>query len=69
MPDMKTSMIYTALSLAVTLGGCAVGPNFAPPATPKAAGYGTIPNHTTSAAALDGEAQRFVQAMDIPGQW
>jgi NodT family efflux transporter outer membrane factor (OMF) lipoprotein len=62
-------MIYTALSLAVTLGGCAVGPNFTPPATPKGAGYGTIPNHTASAATLDGEAQQFVQAMDIPGQW
>jgi NodT family efflux transporter outer membrane factor (OMF) lipoprotein len=66
---MKTSMIYTALSLAVTLGGCAVGPNFIAPAAPKEAGYGTISSRTASAATLDGEAQRFVQAMDIPGQW
>jgi NodT family efflux transporter outer membrane factor (OMF) lipoprotein len=69
MPNMKTSMIYTALSLAVTLGGCAVGPNFLRPAVPEAAGYGAIPSHTTSAATLDGEAQRFVREMDIPGQW
>jgi NodT family efflux transporter outer membrane factor (OMF) lipoprotein len=44
------------------LAACAVGPNFKPPDAPQGAGFGP-------ASLPDGQAQRFVEGMDIPGQW
>jgi len=57
-----------ALSL---LAGCAVGPDFEPPAAPDVSGYTTqpLPERTSAADVKGGEAQRFVQGLDIPGQW
>ena len=54
-----------------TLTGCAVGPNFEQPAAPDVAGYTAQPlaAQTSSADVKGGEAQRFVQGLDIPGQW
>jgi NodT family efflux transporter outer membrane factor (OMF) lipoprotein len=54
------------------LCACAVGPDFKPPAPP--AGPGFVPRDlkvpATSASPLPGgEAQRFVDGLDIPGQW
>ncbi|VVD71026.1 histidine kinase [Pandoraea terrae] len=51
--------------------GCAVGPNFATPTAPAAAGYTTepLPAKTVSAEVTGGAAQQFVRDMDIPGQW
>ena len=76
---MKNLSLKTALTgacaAAVTgwLAGCAVGPNFKAPQAPHTAGFapvGLMPAATTAAASLPGgEAQRFVQGMDIPGQW
>jgi len=57
-----------ALALVATLGGCAVGPDFLNPAAPERAGYGKLPDQT-GGAIPQGEAQRFVRDMDIPGQW
>jgi NodT family efflux transporter outer membrane factor (OMF) lipoprotein len=61
---------------ALTLGvpaGCMVGPNFKPPAAPANAGYSPPeaprPAATSSAPITGGEAQRFVDGLDIPGQW
>jgi len=55
------------------LASCAVGPDFKKPAAPTNAGYtpmGTAPASTTaSAPGAGGEAQRFVDGLDIPGQW
>jgi NodT family efflux transporter outer membrane factor (OMF) lipoprotein len=52
------------------LAGCAVGPDFKPPAKPDASGYApAAPAPTASADIPAGQAQRFVQDMDIPGQW
>jgi outer membrane protein TolC len=56
--------------LGCTLAGCAVGPNFKAPAPPKVTGYSQQPLPTQiSDEAAHEQAQRFVQGMDIPGQW
>ena len=52
--------------------GCAVGPNFKKPAAPNVNGYATTPlpsQTSTTEGVSGGEAQRFVQGMDIPAQW
>jgi NodT family efflux transporter outer membrane factor (OMF) lipoprotein len=57
---------------AVLLCGCAVGPNYKTPAVPPNAGFvpaGQLPSQTTAAPLPDGQAQRFVEGRDIPGQW
>jgi NodT family efflux transporter outer membrane factor (OMF) lipoprotein len=61
----------TALA-AVVLSSCAVGPNYKPPAAPSTSGFvpaGSLPAATASAPLPGGEAQRFVEGLDIPGQW
>jgi NodT family efflux transporter outer membrane factor (OMF) lipoprotein len=63
-----------ALAIATTalLGSaCAVGPDFERPAAPEVGGYTSAPlaQQTASADVKGGEAQHFVQALDIPGQW
>jgi NodT family efflux transporter outer membrane factor (OMF) lipoprotein len=55
----------------LTLAGCAAGPNFKPPAAPRASGY-TAQSLTTTAATSGvaaGSAQRFEPGADIPGDW
>jgi NodT family efflux transporter outer membrane factor (OMF) lipoprotein len=62
----------TAAVAAGVLAGCAVGPNFKTPAPPHAAGFtpaGQLPATTVSAPLPGGAAQRFVDGLDIPGQW
>jgi NodT family efflux transporter outer membrane factor (OMF) lipoprotein len=55
------------------LAACAVGPNFKEPAAPDNAGFlpagNALPTATASAPLAGGEAQRFVEGLDIPGQW
>jgi NodT family efflux transporter outer membrane factor (OMF) lipoprotein len=54
------------------LAACAVGPNFKAPAAPHNAGFvppGQLPAATTATETAGGQAQRFVDGMDIPGQW
>ena len=64
-----------SLLLATTawiLSSCAVGPNYhapAPPATPGFVPAGALPAATVSAAVAGGEPQRYVDGLDIPGQW
>ncbi|HEY8261328.1 MAG TPA: efflux transporter outer membrane subunit [Methylosinus sp.] len=53
---------------ALALSGCAVGPDFAPPAAP-AAGYGALQKKTQSAAIAGGAAQRLAPGRDVPGEW
>ncbi|MGD0282218.1 MAG: efflux transporter outer membrane subunit, partial [Dissulfurispiraceae bacterium] len=57
--------------LCILLAGCAVGPDFQRPTVPAVDGYTPqpLPAQTVSAEVKGGEAQRFVQDMDIPGQW
>jgi NodT family efflux transporter outer membrane factor (OMF) lipoprotein len=60
-------------ALLFALAGCAVGPNFKKPAAPPHAGFtpagSASPSVTASAPIPGGEAQRFVDGLDIPGQW
>jgi NodT family efflux transporter outer membrane factor (OMF) lipoprotein len=65
------SRLIVAAALIASLPACAVGPNFKRPAAPTATGYGSAPvqGETVSADTAAGSAQRFVAAMDIPGQW
>jgi NodT family efflux transporter outer membrane factor (OMF) lipoprotein len=50
---------------------CAAGPNFKRPAPPPVAQYSARPVEATTSApgVAAGEAQRFVEAGDIPGDW
>jgi NodT family efflux transporter outer membrane factor (OMF) lipoprotein len=52
--------------------GCVVGPDFRKPAAPRVAGYtpATLPTTTaTTQNVAGGEAQRFTEGADIPGDW
>jgi NodT family efflux transporter outer membrane factor (OMF) lipoprotein len=62
------TIAWTVMAL---VAGCAVGPDFVPPAAPVVSGYTPEPlvPQTASADVAGGEAQRFVQDSDIPGQW
>jgi NodT family efflux transporter outer membrane factor (OMF) lipoprotein len=57
--------------LPLAVAGCAVGPDFKSPDAPQADGYTveTLKPRTSAADIPGGEAQRFVAALDIPGQW
>ena len=60
------------LLLGLVIAGCAVGPNFKKPAEPNVTGYTATPLPAATSStpgASGGDAQRFVQGLDIPGQW
>lgn len=52
---------YAGCALALGLAGCAVGPDFHRPEAPKA--------RIEAPSLPDGDTQKIVAAMDIPGQW
>ena len=59
-------------ALVSPLSGCMVGPDFKRPDPPKDESYLTSETaiaDTVSANVLGGEAQRYVENLDIPGQW
>jgi NodT family efflux transporter outer membrane factor (OMF) lipoprotein len=61
-----------ALAGAVLLSSCAVGPDFKAPEAPQSARFlaaGQLPEQTAATSLPGGEAQRFVDGQDIPGQW
>jgi NodT family efflux transporter outer membrane factor (OMF) lipoprotein len=57
--------------MAALVCGCAVGPDFMAPPPPDAAGYtaGRAPGSTVGSDVHGGEAQRFFNGRDIPGDW
>src|SRR5580693_6108543 len=59
------------LAVAVCLTGCAVGPDFAPPSAPDVKGYTPEPlgAAVTGSTTPQGNAQRFVKDLELPGQW
>ena len=68
---MRTAR-QAALVAVFGLSSCAVGPNFKAPAAPQDARFvpaGQLPAETTSAPLPGGQTQRFVDGLDIPGQW
>jgi NodT family efflux transporter outer membrane factor (OMF) lipoprotein len=67
-----SSRLIIAGVAAALVSACAVGPDFKPPPPPQTAGFvppGALPDSTAAAALPGGEAQRFVDGLDIPGQW
>ena len=62
----------TAAGLACMLtAGCAFGPDFYEPAAPNVTGFTKKPLKPSSASdgTGKGQGQRFVENLDIPGQW
>jgi NodT family efflux transporter outer membrane factor (OMF) lipoprotein len=69
---MKRTLQIGFVIAALFIAGCKVGPNFKEPAAPNVSGYTVtqLPAATSSTTgAISGESQRFVQGLDIPGQW
>jgi NodT family efflux transporter outer membrane factor (OMF) lipoprotein len=66
---MKSSIAVVAAAL--VLASCAVGPDFKKPAAPDVTGYapGGPQADTVTTDVAGGEAQRFLEDKDIPGQW
>jgi NodT family efflux transporter outer membrane factor (OMF) lipoprotein len=66
-----SALRLAVIAWAASLAACAVGPNFKSPAPPTATGYGgaSVQQETASTAGADGNVQRFVAGMDIPGEW
>ena len=60
-----------AVTIALAIGGCAVGPDFHRPPAPTDAGYTPEPlaTQTASVRTRGGEAQHFLSERDIPGDW
>jgi NodT family efflux transporter outer membrane factor (OMF) lipoprotein len=58
-------------AVALLVNGCMVGPNFKRAEAPKVDRYTpqSLPKQTASVEIGGGEAQRFVQDMDISGEW
>ncbi len=61
-----------AVAMAALLPACAVGPNYKAPEAPHTTGFapaGQLTPQTAAAPLPGGQAQSFVDGMDIPGQW
>src|SRR5271155_1473682 len=71
--NRKTCILrfIAASSALILIAGCAVGPNFKTPAAPQVNGYtpGSLSTTSTATNIAGGEAQRFVEGLDIPGEW
>ncbi|MDA8125104.1 MAG: efflux transporter outer membrane subunit [Deltaproteobacteria bacterium] len=63
--------VLAALAVCPFLTGCAVGPDFRPPAPPDAGAYTAteLPTTTAGSPAAGGAPQRFVPGQDIPEAW
>jgi NodT family efflux transporter outer membrane factor (OMF) lipoprotein len=70
---MNRNVLHLRLVLAsaLLLTGCAVGPTFVKPVPPQHGGYGARPQPATVGApgVAGGEAQHFVDGLDLPGEW
>src|ERR1043166_7631244 len=63
--------VVVGLTAAALVAGCAVGPDFERSAPPDTTRYTREPlgAGTASAPVPGGQAQKFIQDMDIPSQW
>lgn len=64
-------LIVRCLVIALSISGCAVGPDFKSPAAPKTDGYTSeaLPEETQSIAVAGGEPQRFSYGDELPADW
>jgi NodT family efflux transporter outer membrane factor (OMF) lipoprotein len=72
LPRLSAIAACAASVTAALLAGCAVGPNYQSPQAPHTVAFapaGQLAPQTGAAPLPGGEAQRFVDGMDIPGQW
>ena len=58
--------VTAVLSTVVLLTGCTVGPNFIPPIAPDVA---LTAKALSAPGRIAGDHQRFVEGLDIPGEW
>jgi NodT family efflux transporter outer membrane factor (OMF) lipoprotein len=65
------AVIFVAALAGLLLAGCAVGPDFKRPATPAVGNFTdhSLTETVTSTNVVGGEAQHFVEASDIAGDW
>lgn len=67
---LRIRNLPVALITALSLAGCAVGPQFVTPDAPQQAGYAVSnPTTTVSAPVATGDAQRFLEGSPVPAQW
>jgi NodT family efflux transporter outer membrane factor (OMF) lipoprotein len=64
-------LLVLACIVAALVGGCAVGPNFHKPEAPSGAGFTVqpLPDATSSAPGLAGDAQRFISGETVAFDW
>jgi NodT family efflux transporter outer membrane factor (OMF) lipoprotein len=69
--NIRNRTLLAAAGAFSMLAGCAVGPNFKAPGAPVTAGYvpGALSSPIASADGPGSGAQRFIDGLDIPGQW
>ncbi len=71
-PRLRDRARVCAWAMTALLAGCAVGPDYHPPAAPHASGYAPAPMRPVTAAAPGvraGAAQRFEMGRDVPYAW
>jgi NodT family efflux transporter outer membrane factor (OMF) lipoprotein len=68
---LPTRTLVVALTTAMVLAGCAVGPDFRPPAAPDVPAYTAdpLPEATIATDAPTGDAQRFLEGEHVPERW
>jgi NodT family efflux transporter outer membrane factor (OMF) lipoprotein len=71
MPAHNSRISTAVAALALTIGGCAVGPNFKKPAAPQVSDYTPAPLTTTASTPdiAGGQAQHFAQGVDVSADW
>jgi len=71
MSGMPARTLVVAMTTAMTLAGCAVGPDFRPPAAPDVPAYTAdkVPDATIATDAPTGDAQRFLEGERVPERW
>jgi NodT family efflux transporter outer membrane factor (OMF) lipoprotein len=70
--SMKPAVRQAALAMAtLALAGCAVGPNYRPPAAPAVGRFTAqpLPPATLAARTAGGDAQRFLAGEQVPQRW
>ncbi|HEY6456395.1 MAG TPA: efflux transporter outer membrane subunit [Steroidobacteraceae bacterium] len=68
---MRIDSALVPALVVLSIAGCAVGPDFKPPAAPNLSGYSAESLTGTPATpnVVGGDAQRFAAGADLPGDW